>query len=103
LVEDGGSIITAAAADQMAAISSNSTTFEINSGAASDAGAASDNAWHKWKIVTTQGGTHEWFIDGTSQGTLAIQANEWPVSFEAGIVATGTNTIGLASVHIYYV
>lgn len=101
-VEDGGSVITAAAADQMAAISSNGTNFELNSGAAVDAGAAIDTAWHLWKVVTTFGGTHEWFIDGTSQGTLAIQADEWPVSFEAGIVAAGTNDIGIHSVHIYY-
>lgn len=101
-VEDGGSIITAAAADQMAAISSNGTTFEINSGAASDAGAAVDNAWHLWKITATFGSTFEWFIDGTSQGTLAIQADEWPVSFEAGVVAAGTNDIGIHQVHIWY-
>jgi hypothetical protein len=100
-VEDGGSLITAAAADQMAVISSNATTFELNSGAASDAGAAVDNAWHRWRIVLS-GSTAEWFMDGTSQGTIALQGDEFPVSFEAGIVAAGTNDIALGDVHLWY-
>lgn len=102
-VEDGGSVITAAAADQMACISSNGTNFELNSGAASDAGAAIDTAWHTWKVVLDSSTSlAEWFIDGTSQGTIAIQADEFPVSFEAGIVAAGTNDLGISDVHIWY-
>ncbi len=100
-VEDGGSVITAAAADQLACISSNATNFELNSGAASDAGAAVDNAWHLWKISVTSTQV-EWFIDGTSQGTIALEADEFPVSFEAGVVAAGTNDIALGNVHIWY-
>ena len=41
-------------------------------------------------------------MDGTSQGTIALEADEFPVSFEAGIVAAGTNTIGLGDVHVWY-
>lgn len=100
-VEDGGSVITAAAADQLACISSNGTNFELNSGAAVDAGAAADTAWHRFRIVVTSANV-EWFIDETSQGTIALEADEFPVSFEAGIVAAGANDIALGDVHIWY-
>ncbi len=100
-VQDAGSVITAAAAGQLACISSNATTFEINSSGASDAGAAVDNAWHVWKIKLTAA-TAEWFIDGATQGTIALLADEFPVSFEAGIVAAGTNDIAIASIHVWY-
>ena len=100
-VEDGGSVITAAAADQLACISSNGTNFELNSGAASDAGALVDTAWHRWRIEITSAAC-EWFIDGTSQGTIALEADEFPVSFEAGVVAAGANDIAIGNVHVWY-
>lgn len=100
-VEDGGSIITAAAADQLACISSNGTNFELNSGAAVDAGAAADALWHTWRITISSANV-EWFMDGTSQGTIALEADEFPVSFEAGIVAAGANDIALGTVRIWY-
>lgn len=100
-VEDGGSVITAASADQLACISSNGTNFILASGAASDAGAAIDTAWHLWKIKITSANC-EWFIDGTSQGTIALEADEFPVSFEAGVVAAGANDIALGNVRVWY-
>lgn len=100
-VEDGGSVITGAAADQLACISSNGTNFELNSGAAVDAGAAADASWHTFKIRVTSANV-EWFIDGTSQGTIALETAEFPVSFEAGVVAGGLNTIALGPPRVYY-
>lgn len=97
-VEAGGS--PANTADAMAMINTDGTNFRISSGAASDLGAADDALWHQFKIVSTFGGTHEWFIDGTSQGTLAIQADLYPVSF--GFHALTTNRPALGSVHIWY-
>ena len=101
LVEAAGSIITASAADQLAAISTNGTNFELNSGAASDAGAADDGNWHTFKIAVDATNC-EWFIDGTSQGTIATEADVFPVHFGCGVVAGGSNKIGLSWVHIWY-
>lgn len=100
-VQAGASPITAAAAGQFACISSNATNFELNSSAASDAGAASENAWHLWKVKITGAGS-EWFIDGASQGSIALVAAVFPLRFGCGVVAAGNNTIALNSVHIYY-
>mgnify|MGYP001584743184 CR=1 FL=1 len=100
-VQAGASPITAAAAGQFACISSNATNFELNSSAASDAGAVSDNAWHLWRIKITSTGS-EWFMDGVSQGSIALVADVFPLRFGCGIVAAGVNTIGLNNVHIWY-
>lgn len=100
-VQAGASPITAAAAGQFACISSDATNFELNSSAAADSGAVSDNAWHVWKISISSAAS-EWFIDGTSQGSIALVADVFPLRFGCGIVAAGSNTIALNSVHIWY-
>ena len=100
-VQAGASPITAAAAGQYACISSNATNFELNSSAASDAGALSENAWHKWRVSVTAAGS-EWFMDDTSQGSIAAVLDVAPLRFGCGIVAAGVNTIGLGTVHIWY-
>ena len=100
-VEAGGSPI--GAADAMAMICSDGTNFGLRSGATTDAGAAVDTAFHLWEIVITGGGTTiEWFQDGTSQGTITLQADLWPASFGAGIVAAGLNRLALSWAHIRY-
>ena len=96
-LEVGGT--SAVANDHMAAVFSNATTFGLRSGAASDAGAAVDNAYHVWKIVVNSTNV-TWYIDGTSQGTIALQAELWPVSFFAHTLTT--NRFNLGWVHIYY-
>jgi hypothetical protein len=98
LIEAAGSVATAA--DQMAFIYTDGTNFTIRSAAASDAGAADDATWTRFKMIVTAGSTIEWFIDGTSQGTLAVQADLWPCSF--GMHALTTNRPALGWVHIWY-
>lgn len=103
LVEDGGDPETAN--DHLAFIRSDGTNFICRSGADADTGAAVDTAWHLWKIRITQGTTDkvEWFIDGTSQGTLDLTADEFPVYWAAHVLdATGANDVAIAWVHIYY-
>lgn len=100
-VEDGGSFITASAADQLAGISSDGTTFCLRAGAAEDAGAAVDTLWHTWRIKVSSANV-EWFMDGVSQGTVALTADEFPVSFGAGIVSAGSNTLALGPVRVWY-
>lgn len=102
-VEDGGSPATEA--DQAAWISSDSAFFQIGANAGTPVnGAASDTAWHQFKIVmdrVTQLVT--WYIDGTKQTmstTLAIVADEAPYSF--GFHALTTNRPALGLLHIYY-
>ena len=74
--------------------------FEYANGTGDDTGAAADTSWHAFKIVGTLGGTWEWFIDGVSQGTLAIQTDLFPVSF--GMHAFTTNRPALSWLHIWY-
>lgn len=99
-----GSGITAT--NHVAFIHSNSTNFAIRgtdgTGALTDAGAAVDTAFHRWKIVATAGGTVEWFIDGTSQGTITLKTDMYPTAFSAGIVAAGVNTLSLSWAHVWY-
>ena len=102
LVEAGGSVATGA--DSMLHVKSNGTNFLLAGAVDSDTGALVDTAWHTWKIVVTNTGSitdaAEWFIDGTSQGTMDIQADLWPCSF--GMHALTTNRPALAWAHIWY-
>ncbi len=101
LIEDGGSAATAA--DELAFIYTDGTNFTIRSDADSDAGALDNVNWHLWKIIVSTGSATdavEWFIDGTSQGTMDRKTDEWPVSF--GMHALTTNRPGLAWLHIWY-
>ncbi len=101
LVQDGGAAGTAA--DQLAWIYTDGTNFTLRSSGDSDAGAADDTDWHTWKIIVSTGSATdavEWFIDGTSQGTMDRITDQWPVSF--GMHALTTNRPGLAWVHLWY-
>ncbi len=101
LVQDGGAAGTAA--DQLAWIYTDGTNFTIRSSGDSDVGALDDTDWHTWKIVISSGSATdavEWFIDGTSQGTMNRLEDQWPVSF--GMHALTTNRPGIAWVHISY-
>ena len=90
-----------AVGDTMAVISSGGTVFELHSGAAEDAGSTDNTDLHLWKIKCT-GTTAEWFIDGTSQGTIALQDNLWPVGFGLNTQAAGTNDPILCWAHVWY-
>jgi len=100
LTEAGGTSGTAA--DAMAWIHTDGTSFTIRSAADSDAGSADNATFHQFRIVCTVGTTDaiEWFIDGTSQGKMDVQAALWPCSF--GAYSSTTNRISLAWCHIYY-
>jgi len=71
-------------------------------GAFNDAGAAVDNNFHLWKVTATAGGSVEWFIDGTSQGTITLVEDLFPTAFSASVVAAGTNRVNIAWGHIWY-
>jgi hypothetical protein len=85
----------------VASIYSDATNFQLSNGATTDAGAATDNAFHQFKIqVNSADSLITWWIDGTSQGTLAVTQDVWPVSFIA--VASTTNRWGLSWVRCWY-
>lgn len=102
LIEDGGAITTAG--DHMAVIVSDGTNFIARTGADSSTGAAVDTNYHWWRILIdrTIGATNgaRWYIDGVSQGTFDVQADEWPVHFAAHSLTT--NRIALGTTHIFY-
>ena len=82
------------------------STFFLTSDNGSDAGAAIDTSWHRWRIVYGSTNT-EWFDDiatpGTlaSRGTITTEINIWPLSFKALVGAT--NRIRISWFHISYV
>ncbi|KKL90276.1 hypothetical protein LCGC14_1906280 [marine sediment metagenome] len=101
LVQDGGAAGTAA--DQLAWIYTDGTNFTIRSSGDSDAGALDDTDWHTWRIIVSTGSATdavEWFIDGTSQGTMDRITDQWPVSW--GMHALTTNRPAVAWLHIWY-
>ena len=103
LFDAGGTISTAA--DQLAAISSDSANFLIHNGADEDTGAAVDNAYHWWRIqidrsISAVTNGVQWFMDGVSQGTIDREADLFPCYW--GLHSLTTNRISLAVAHIYY-
>ncbi len=96
-IEDSGTPATAG--DHLAYIYSDSSNYGLRSGAASDAGAAVDTTNHLWTIEITASGV-EWFIDGTSQGSIALETGEFPVTFGAHTFTTNRLMLGWA--HIWY-
>lgn len=89
--------------DLMAYITSDGTNFSLESGIAADASIGLDDTNpHQWKIKC-KGTTAEWFIDGTSQGTIALQEDLWPVAWGVGTKASsGANDPVVSWVHIWY-
>jgi hypothetical protein len=99
---EAGSAVPFVKAGLMALVTSDGTNFSLESGAAADAGSTDDTAAHLFKIVVGSASI-EWFIDGTSQGTLALQTDLWPVAWGASTkAATGANDPVVSWVHIWY-
>jgi hypothetical protein len=102
LTEAGGTSGTAD--DALAWIHDLGTTnvFSCRSGADSDNGSADNTNYHQFRIVIKTGTTDaiEWFIDGTSQGTLDLEEDLAPFSF--GAYSSTTNRVALAWAHIWY-
>lgn len=99
----GGSIITEAG--HVAAIVTDGTNFICRNSADSDAGATDDENWHLFKIVISTGSVTdaiEWFIDGTSQGTLDRATDSYPCGWGAGNEAAGNNRIQIGPCRVFY-
>lgn len=107
--EDGGSPIVAN--DAMAMVYSNGTNFGLRSGADSDAGIAVQTTPFGVRIRIGPPGTTDkvaWYTRASAtagwvaQGTIDLQADEWPAGHGYGTVAAGSNTIAEHWVHIWY-
>lgn len=99
----GGSIITEAG--HVAAIVTDGTNFICRNSVDSDAGATDDEDWHLFKIVIQTGSATdavEWFIDGTSQGTLNRRTDAYPCGWGVGNEAAGNNRIQIGPCRIFY-
>ena len=103
-VDADGSIITEA--DHIAAIHTDGTNFILRSAAPdTDVGALDDELEHLFTIVVSIGSVTdaiEWFIDGTSQGTIDRLADVWPASVGWGNQGAGTNRIQIGSARVFY-
>jgi hypothetical protein len=99
---EAGSTSAFAKADCMAVVASGGTNFELHSGAAEDSGSADSTNATLFKITVTTGSTIEWWINGTSQGTLALQTDLWPAMFGVNTQAAGTNDPILNWAHVWY-
>lgn len=87
--------------NHVAFIRTDGANFALRSSGAADAGAADDGNLHLFRIDLSFGtGLAEWFIDGTSQGTIAILGDSFPVAL--GASASTTNRLALGLVHIWY-
>lgn len=100
--EDGGAIITAA--DNLAGISSNGTSWVIQSnGSENLSGAVAISTSPTWfRIMIDQGAAlaYAW-ANGSLIGSIAITADEWPASFGAGS-GGANNLVQLSQAHIFY-
>lgn len=100
--EDGGSIITAA--DNMAAISSNGTYWVIQSNASENlSGAVAISTSPTWFriVLDKRNSTSYAYANGSLIGSIAITADEFPVSFGAGS-GGANNFVQLNQAHIFY-
>lgn len=83
------------------AVYSDSANFVLNNGSATEVGAAIDSLYHLFRLeLDSTTGLCTWFIDGASQGTLAIIQDVWPAAFAA--VASTTNRWNVNFVHVWY-
>ena len=96
----GPAVTDCAAAGSGGGIRSGGTasTFFLTGDNGEDAGAAVNNSGHLWRITVDATNT-EWFIDEVSQGTIATEADIWPLSFVAAGIS---NQIQIAWVRIWY-
>ena len=98
-----GSTSGFATTDSIACVCSGGTNFELqNLTPAEDSGSTDDQNGHVFKITITLGSTIEWWIDGTSQGTLALVTDSVPATFGVNPQAGGTNDPVLAWAHVSY-
>ena len=92
------------ATNHIAYIYSDATNFAMRgtpgTGAYTDVGAVRDANYHLWKITATAGGTVEWFIDGTSQGTITLVTDLFPTAF--CVSSTTTNRVAVDWARIFY-
>ena len=80
-------------------IYSDATNLLLSNGTTEDAGIAVDNAYHLFRIeVDATNST--WYVDGTSQGSIATPADLWPAGF--GFTASTTNRPAFAWAHVWY-
>lgn len=105
LTEDGGS--PAVANDHMACIFCDGTSFKLRSGAAtSSAIVAADTNPHEFRIVIDRIANLAYgFVDNFAKNagqSIAIQDDEWPVSFGVGTVSGGSNFPTLTNIDIRY-
>lgn len=104
-VEDGGS--AAVANDHMACIFTDGTSWKLRSGAATSSAIATDSTdyFHARIVVDRINSLAYGYVDDMSKSagqSIAIQTDEWPVKFGAGVVSGGANDPVLAWAIVRY-
>lgn len=92
---------TSTNAQKVAWISSDSANFVVRSDTNTDTGAAVDTNWHDW-LVVLDGSNIEWFIDGASQGTCALQTDAYGCAFQVNGASSRTNIPAISTLHVWY-
>ena len=105
VVEDAGA--ASVAADHLACFFIDGTDFKLRSGAATSAALKTkDTSFHRFRVVIDRIQQLAYaYIDDmqTAKGSIAIEADEFPASFGAGVlVTTGTNFIKLGPSRVRY-
>jgi hypothetical protein len=95
-----GSTSAFAKADAVAVVADGGTNFELHSSAAEDAGSADDTNPHLFKITIAS--SVQWWIDGTSQGTVALVTDKFPAIFGMNTQAAGANDPVTSWCHVWY-
>ena len=102
-VDATGSIIVST--DAIAVIHTDGTNFTLRSTGDSDVGALDDGDFHLFRIEVSTGSVTdaiEWFIDGTSQGTINRLPDVWPASVGWGNEAGNTNRVQIGPCRVFY-
>lgn len=104
-VEDNGA--ASVANDAMAIFHSDGTNFKMRSGAAASAALmAADTSFHRFRAKISRPDQLVYaYIDdmGTAKGSIALEADEFPCSFGAGVLTgTGANFINLGPTRVRY-
>lgn len=86
---------------KVAWIHTDGSNYILRENTNTDTGGA-DNGGFAEFVVKIDATNMEWFINGTSQGTLSTPADVWPVAWQVNGAASRTNTVQVSNLLVWY-